>query len=130
MASAAAGRAPEEPASAAAEGRAPGELASTSAAAVGQENPAFVTCSLCTKEVMGEDYTQHLSDYHVQERCEQCGTTAWGLVGLSEHIESAHHLSCPTEPIDVPAPTEQYTTLVQQQHSNPPVVHVPAPALP
>ena len=79
---------------------------------------------------MGEDYTQHLSDYHVQERCEQCGTTAWGLVGLSEHIESAHHLSCPTEPIDVPAPTELYTTPAPQQHSNPPVVPVPAPVPP
>ena len=79
---------------------------------------------------MGEDYTQHLSDYHVQERCEQCGATAWGLVGLSEHIESAHHLSCPTEPIDVPAPTELYTTPAPQQHSNPPVVPVPAPVPP
>ncbi|CAL8320109.1 unnamed protein product [Gadus morhua 'NCC'] len=86
-ASSAAGRAPEEPASAAAEGRAPGELASTSAAAVGQENPAFVTCSLCTKEVMGEDYTQHLSDYHVQERWWRCNalhTQMYMLEGLSK----------------------------------------------
>ncbi|KAL7375258.1 hypothetical protein ABVT39_014421 [Epinephelus coioides] len=86
-----------------------------------------VTYSLCSREVMGEDYTQRLSNYHVQE---QCGAKAWGAVGLSQHIESAHLLSCRTEPTDVPAPTEQDTTPAPQQHSNPPVVPVPAPAPP
>lgn len=64
---------------------------------------------------MGEDYTQHLSDYHVQEQCEQCGAKVWEAVALSQHIENAHLLSCPTEPTDVQTPTEQDTRLAPQQ---------------
>lgn len=88
-------------ASAGAAGKAPGPQISASAAAeegtssqasagVDQESKApnlcrlsegkSVTCSLCSQEVMSEDYTQHLSDYHVQEQCEQCGAKAWGLL--------------------------------------------------
>ena len=90
---------------------------------VGQKAPALcrmsegksVTCSLCSREVMCEDYTQHLSDYHVQEPCEQCGAKAWGTVGLSQYLEECHLLTCP----DVAAPTTpiaQETTPAPPQH--------------
>ncbi len=126
--------APQTSADAAA-GKAPGPQAS---AGVGQKAPALcriseeksMTCSLCSREVMHEDYTQHLSDYHVQEKCEQCGAKAWGTVGLSHHIEIVH-LSCPADLSDVPAPTTptvQETTPVPQRHSDPRDVTVPAPA--
>jgi len=47
-----------------------------------------ITCSLCGQEVMCENYTQHLSDFHVKEQCEHCGAKAWGIVGLSQHLEN------------------------------------------
>ncbi|CAK6981094.1 uncharacterized protein LOC121629265, partial [Scomber scombrus] len=49
-----------------------------------------ISCSLCGNHVSSEEYTQHLSDYHVQEQCEQCGVKVWGAVGLLQHIETVH----------------------------------------
>ena len=64
-----------------------------------------VTCSLCSQEVMCEDYRQCLSDYHIQEQCEQHGAQALGAVGLLQQLEEFHLLSCPTDLPDVAALT-------------------------
>lgn len=80
---------------------------------VGQKAPALcrmseeksVTCSLCSQEVMCEDYRQCLSDYHIQEQCEQHGAQALGAVGLLQQLEEFHLLSCPTDLPDVAALT-------------------------
>jgi len=55
------------------------------------------TCSLCAQEVLSEQFTQHLSDFHVQEQCEHCGTKAMGAVRLSEHLEKCHVLKSPRD---------------------------------
>lgn len=108
---------------------------------VGQKAPALcrmsegksVTCSLCSREVMCEDYTQHLSDYQVQEQCEQRGAKAMGAVGLLQHLAEFHLLSCPTDLPGVAAPTTpiaQEMTPVTQKHSGLPDVPAPVPAPP
>ena len=53
-------------------------------------------CSLCAQEVLADQFTQHLSDYHVQEQCEHCGTTATGTLGLADHLEKCNVLKSPT----------------------------------
>ncbi|XP_041824833.1 uncharacterized protein LOC121629265 [Melanotaenia boesemani] len=113
---------------------------SQGSAGAGQKTPVLfrisetksVTCSLCSLEVISEEYTQHLSDYHVQEQCEKCGAKAWGTVGLLQHIESAHLMSYQTNVSDVPtpiSPTAQETSPAPQRHSGPPVIPPPAPTI-
>ncbi|TDH00137.1 hypothetical protein EPR50_G00184770 [Perca flavescens] len=105
---------------------------------VAQKTPALcrmsegksLTCSLCSQEMMCEDYTQHLSDYHTQEQCEQCGAKAWGAFGLLQHIEECHLLTCPTDLPDVAAPTTPIAQETTQQPSDPPDVPAPVPAPP
>lgn len=79
---------------------------------------------------MCEDYTQHLSDYHTQEQCEQCGAKAWGSFGLLQHIEECHLLTCPTDLPDVAAPTTPIAQETTLQPSDPPDVPAPVPAPP
>ena len=49
-----------------------------------------ITCSLCKTDVLVEQYTEHLADYHATVTCSQCGETTKGDVGLVKHIESVH----------------------------------------
>ncbi|XP_051810083.1 uncharacterized protein LOC110972961 [Acanthochromis polyacanthus] len=63
-----------------------------------------MTCSLCTQEVLSDQFTQHLPDYHVQEQCDCCGAKAWGALGLSQHLESCH-VSSPTHIPNISPPT-------------------------
>lgn len=86
-----------------------------------------LTCLLCKWEVMYEDYTQHLADYHTQEQCEQCGAKVLGAVGLLQHLEECHILTCPTDLTNVAATTTSIAQETTQQHSDPPDFPSPAP---
>ncbi|XP_073724498.1 uncharacterized protein [Misgurnus anguillicaudatus] len=72
-----------------------------------------MTCSLCAQEVLSDQFTQHLSDFHVQEECEHCGTKAMGAVRLSEHLEKCHVLTSPSaHPSTTPAQEMTPTPIV------------------
>lgn len=86
-----------------------------------------LTCLLCKWEVMYEDYTQHLADYHTQEQCEQCGAKVLGAVGFLQHLEECHILTCPILP-NVAATTISIAQETTQQHSDPPDFPSPAPS--
>lgn len=91
-------------------------------------------CSLCAQDVPSDDFTQHLLDYHVQEKCEHCGMKAMGAVGLSDHLEKCHALTSPTGlPNISPAPSstqlaQEVTQVCSQQTTAPPPVPEMAPA--
>lgn len=69
-----------------------------------------MTCSICAQEVSSDQFTEHLSDYHVQEQCEQCGAKAWGAVGLSQHLESCHASLSDLPKIAPPTPSAPPST--------------------
>ncbi len=50
-------------------------------------------CSLCNGVVEAEKFSEHLSDYHAEKRCESRGARVQGAVGLLQHIESSHYSS-------------------------------------
>lgn len=50
-----------------------------------------VKCSLCGVVVEAEKFSEHLSDHHVEERCDSCGARVQGAVGLLQRIESSHY---------------------------------------
>ncbi len=43
-------------------------------------------CSLCNGVVEAEKFSEHLSDYHAEERCDSCGARVQGAIGLLQHI--------------------------------------------
>ncbi|KAF4114422.1 hypothetical protein G5714_004645 [Onychostoma macrolepis] len=57
------------------------------------QSSSSIKCALCSKDVDVEGFTEHLSDYHVQECCDQCGAKVWGAVGLLHHIDNHHRLT-------------------------------------
>lgn len=73
------------------------------------------------------EFTQHLSDFHTQEKCEHCGAKAWGTVGLSQHLESCHALRAvtdlpstspptPSVPLSTPSAPDITTSIRDQLH--------------
>ncbi|ROL44117.1 Trophinin [Anabarilius grahami] len=75
--------------------RSSAEMQAGSSSSVGAkpapQSSSSIKCALCSEDVDVEGFTEHLSDYHVQECCDQCGAKVWGAVGLLHHIEN-HHL--------------------------------------
>ena len=105
--------------------------ASAAAGSLESSASTFITCSLCAQEVLSDHFTQHLSDFHVQEQCQHCGTKAEGAVRLSEHLEKCHVLSPPDLPnISPPAPSAHPSTTPAQAMTPTPVLcprDAPAP---
>ncbi|RXN02310.1 hypothetical protein ROHU_035082 [Labeo rohita] len=66
---------------------------SSAVSSLSPQSSSLIKCSLCNEDVDVEGFTEHLSDYHVQETCDQCGATVWGAVGLLHHIEYHHPLT-------------------------------------
>lgn len=82
-----------------------------------------------------DQFTEHLSDYHVKEQCEHCGAQVWGAVGLSEHLESCHAaLTClpniapptPGVPPSTPSAQEMTQSLTLQDQLHPAPACLPA----
>ncbi len=49
-----------------------------------------VKCSLCNGVVEAEKFSEHLSDYHAEERCDSCGARV--PQKLFHHLHGWHHL--------------------------------------
>ncbi|KAM3585478.1 uncharacterized protein V6R79_018457 [Siganus canaliculatus] len=47
-------------------------------------------CSLCSENIDVEHFTEHLSDFHAVQSCDQCGKKFSGAVELLLHIEEGH----------------------------------------
>ena len=92
----------------------PADTAEASAATGSKDGPAM-TCSLCSQEVPSDQFTQHLSDYHVEEQCERCGAKALGAVGLTHHLESCHVSSTHLPNISPPTPLVPPSTFPAQE---------------
>lgn len=88
-------------------------------------------CSLCARNVQADQYTQHLSNYHVQEQCEHCGMKAMGAIGLAEHLERCNVFKSPTglPHISPETPTAPPSTPTAQEMTQTPTpCHRDAPA--
>ncbi|CAB1435053.1 unnamed protein product [Pleuronectes platessa] len=111
-----------------------------------------IHCALCSKDIHAEFFSEHLSDFHAEQTCEQCGKNVTGVVGLLQHIEEGHSgLSResgnpslqpqPTPPQQrrLPRPKQQRPPLpqlklppqpqLQQQRPPPPQLQLPPPQL-
>ena len=118
----------------------------------GAASEKSITCSLCGQEVMCENYTQHLSDlgcfkrryikrryyyyyyylsdFHVKEQCEHCGAKAWGIVGLSQHLENCRPLNTiPPSPPPRPSPPPPPPTTTPSTPPHPPTAQEVTPVL-
>ncbi|CAL8277030.1 unnamed protein product [Boreogadus saida] len=74
-------------------------------------------------EVLSDHFTQHLSDFHVQEQCQHRGAKAQCAVRLSEHLEKCHVLSPPDLPnIYPPAPSAHASSTPAQAMTLMPVL--------
>ncbi|XP_048017748.1 protein TsetseEP-like [Megalobrama amblycephala] len=93
-----------------------------------------VKCSLCGVVAEAEKFSEHLSDYHAEERCDTCGARVQGAVGLLQHIESNHYgallaprASTSKNPSPSPCPSPSPRLAPPPQHLPSPL---PAPVSP
>ncbi len=99
------------------------------------ESSSSIKCALCSKDVDVDGFTEHLSDYHVQECCDQCGAKVWGAVGLLHHIDNHHRLTnlSDQDRPSVDPPAVSPTTSTAQSHieeqQGAPQTTLPTPSL-
>ncbi|KAK9966238.1 hypothetical protein ABG768_003361 [Culter alburnus] len=107
---------------------------SSEEAGTSQGEEQGVKCSLCGVVVEAEKFSEHLSDYHAEERCDTCGARVQGAVGLLQHIESNHYgallaprASTSKNPLPSPCPSPSPRLAPPPQHLPSPL---PAPVSP
>ncbi|XP_037643681.1 uncharacterized protein LOC119498739 [Sebastes umbrosus] len=101
--------------------------ATQSSLSASRQTAAQIKCALCSIDISGDKFSEHLSDFHTDECCEQCGRKVSGAVGLLHHIEEHHHklskqpqLPCPPPPQQPPPPSRQQPPFPPPQQPPPP----------
>ncbi|RXN02313.1 Carboxyl-terminal PDZ ligand of neuronal nitric oxide synthase [Labeo rohita] len=91
-----------------------------------------IKCALCSEDVQVEGFTEHLSDYHVEECCEQCGAKVWGAVGLLHHIDKHHLISLSDQErpsVNPPEPSPTTSTAYVEEQQGAPQITLNTPSL-
>ncbi|RXN11869.1 Carboxyl-terminal PDZ ligand of neuronal nitric oxide synthase [Labeo rohita] len=91
-----------------------------------------IKCALCSEDVQVEGFTEHLSDYHVEECCEQCGSKVWGVVGLLHHIDKHHLISLSDQErpsVNPPEPSPTTSTAYVEEQQGAPQITLNTPSL-